>query len=104
MPWRSFRRAQKPDSAFFFAIATASCCTSLKPAVMGFEGAHPGVHGFGHKIHELLIGGMRLFYVLFGHVTQRLRDFEWGFSVITSSPGTKVQKCSRSRGSSYMTK
>ena len=39
--------------------------------------ARRGAHGFGHKIHELLIRGMRLLQVLFGHVTQGLRDFEW---------------------------
>ena len=65
--------------------------------------AHPGAYGFGYEICELLIRGMRLFYVLFGYIAQGLRDFEWviGHDFL---PGNKVQKRSRSRGSSSMTK
>jgi len=38
---------------------------------------HPGVHGFAREIHELHISGMRLSQILFGRLTQGLRDFEW---------------------------
>jgi hypothetical protein len=38
----------------------------------------PGVHGFDHEMSELLISGMRLFYVSFGQIAHLLRDFEWG--------------------------
>jgi hypothetical protein len=39
--------------------------------------AHPGVHGFGYEICELLIRSMRLFYVLFGQMAYLLGNFEW---------------------------
>jgi hypothetical protein len=39
--------------------------------------AHPGARGFGYEICELLIRGVRLFYVPFGYIAQGLGDFEW---------------------------
>ena len=39
--------------------------------------AHPGADSFGYEICELLIRGMRLFYVLVGQIAHLLRDFEW---------------------------
>jgi len=50
----------------------------LKPACHGtWYRAHPGADSFGYEICELLIRGMRLFYVLFGEFAHLLRDFEW---------------------------
>jgi len=71
-----------------FRSATLDFLESCEHGVCG----HPGAYGFGYEIYELLISGMRLFYVLFGYIAQGLRDFEWGIGHKFLLEGAGVEK------------